>query len=97
MVFSVGQRVLPGFSGGRVLFSPRLMLWALLLLNAGCALRVSAEVLAYQRYAGWAGRILPASGVIELTAVSTFAANLALTFATRRPTPAPRVSPADSR
>ncbi len=87
MVFSVGQRILPAFSGGRLLFSPRLMLAALLLLNAGCALRVSAEILAYQRYAAWAWSVLPASAVIELSAVSVFAANLALTFATRPPGP----------
>jgi hypothetical protein len=82
MVFSVGQRILPAFSGGRVLFSPRLMLSALLLLNVGCGLRVSAEILAYQHYAAWAWHVLPASAVIELTAVSIFAANLALTFVT---------------
>lgn len=93
MVFGVGQRVLPGFSGGRVLFSPRLMLWALLLLNAGCALRVGTEVLAYQDYAGWAWHLLPASGIVELTAVATFATNLALTFAVSRSAPTPGLSP----
>ncbi len=84
MVFSVGQRILPAFSGGRVLFSPRLMLYALLLLNVGCTLRVSAELLAYQHYAAWAWRVLPVSAVTELTAVSVFAANLALTLVTPR-------------
>ncbi len=85
MVFSVGQRILPAFSGGRVLFSPRLMLLALLLLNVGCTLRVTAEIVAYQQYATWAWSVLPTSAVIELTAVSIFAANLALTFTTRLP------------
>ncbi len=89
MVFSVGQRILPAFSGGRVLFSTRLMLWALVLLNAGCALRVGGQVLAYEALASWAWSVLPVSAVFELAAVSTFAANLALTFLS--PPPAPRV------
>jgi hypothetical protein len=44
---------------------------------------VSAEILAYQRYAAWAWSALPVSAVIELTAVTIFAANLALTLASR--------------
>jgi hypothetical protein len=60
------------------------MLWALLLLNLGCTVRVGAEILAYQRYAEWAWRLLPGSAVIELAAVSVFAANLGVTFA-RKP------------
>ncbi len=86
MVFSVGQRVLPAFSGMRLLYSPRLMLAALLLLSFGCILRVSSEVLAYQGFAPWAWRWLPVSAVLELSAVTLFALNLACTFA-RRPAP----------
>ena len=41
MVFAIGQRVLPAFAGMRVLYSPRLMLACLLLLNTGCLLRVT--------------------------------------------------------
>jgi len=41
MVFCIGQRVLPAFSGMRLLFSPRLMFAGLVLLSAGCILRVS--------------------------------------------------------
>ncbi|HLW53761.1 MAG TPA: NnrS family protein [Candidatus Angelobacter sp.] len=80
MVFSVGQRVLPAFAGMRVLYSPRLMLVCLLLLNLGCALRVSSEILAYEGYWPPAWNILPVSAICELAAVTVFAANLALTF-----------------
>ena len=48
MVFAIGQRVLPAFSGMRLLYSPRLMGASLGVLTAGCLLRVSSEVLAYQ-------------------------------------------------
>ena len=80
MVFSIGQRVLPAFAGMRVLYSPRLMFAGLLLLNLGCALRVSSEILAYERYWLPAWNVLPLSAVCELTAVTVFAANLLLTF-----------------
>lgn len=81
MVFSVGQRILPSFCGMRVLASPKLMLAGLLLLMTGCLLRVSSEILAYQGYAEWAWSVLPASALIEMTAVTVFAVNLAWTFA----------------
>ncbi len=84
MVFSIGQRVLPAFSGMRLLFSTKLMFLALATLTAGCALRVSSEVLAYQDYATWAWKVLPISALFELTAVTLFATNLVVTFA-RRP------------
>lgn len=80
MVFAIGQKILPAFCGARVLFSPGLMFASLLLLNAGCALRVSSEVLAYEGYARWAWSVLPCSAIIELAAVTVFAANLAATF-----------------
>ena len=67
MVFCVGQRVLPSFCGMRVLWSPRLMLWMLVLLMTGCTLRVASEILAYQGYADWAWNGLPVSALIELT------------------------------
>ena len=51
MVFSIGPKILPAFCGGRVLFSPGLMFASLLLLNVGCTLRVSSEILAYEGYA----------------------------------------------
>ncbi len=80
MVFAVGQRVLPAFAGMRVLYSPRLMLACLLLLNVGCTLRVSSEILAYEGYWPPAWRALPWSAIFELAAVTAFAANLLLTF-----------------
>lgn len=80
MVFAIGQRVLPAFAGMRVLYSPRLMLVCLLLLNAGCLLRVSTEILAYENYWPAAWRALPWSAICELAAVTVFAANMLLTF-----------------
>lgn len=55
----------------RVLYSPRLML-ASLLLNAGCMLRVSSEILSYENYWPAAWRVLPWSAVCELLAVTIF-------------------------
>lgn len=81
MIFCVGQRVLPSFCGMRILWSTRLMLMMLVLLMAGCTLRVVSEVLAYQDYARWAWNVLPVSALIELTAVALFAINLITTFA----------------
>ncbi len=90
MVFSIGQRVLPAFGGMKVLYSPRLMLACLLLLNVGCALRVSSEILAYEGFWPPAWHVLPWSAICELTAVTLFAANLVLTF---RQAPAHEMKP----
>ena len=83
MVFAIGQRVLPAFAG-RSLFSTKLMFVALLLLTAGCILRVSSEILAYQGFFRPAWSWLPLSAVTEMIAVALFAINLFLSFA-RRP------------
>lgn len=80
MIFSVGPRVLPAFSGMKPLYSTDLMFAAQALLTFGCALRVAAEIAAYQGYAGWAWWWLPVSGLAEFAAVLIFAANLALSF-----------------
>jgi len=80
MVFAIGQRVLPAFAGMRVLYSPRLMLTCLLLLNTGCLLRVSSEILAYENYWLPAWKVLPWSAIFELIAVTVFAVNMLLTF-----------------
>ncbi|MGA7908453.1 MAG: NnrS family protein [Candidatus Sulfotelmatobacter sp.] len=85
MVFAIGQRVLPAFSGMRLLFSTKLMLAALLLLTVGCAVRVSSEVLAYQGFVKSAWSWLPVSAITEMTAVTLFALNLFITFARRPP------------
>jgi hypothetical protein len=80
MVFAIGQRVLPAFCGMRVLFSPRLMFTSLALLNAGCAMRVVSETGAYEGFLPSLWPLLPVSAVIEMAAVTVFAANLVLTF-----------------
>jgi hypothetical protein len=90
MVFAVGQRVLPAFTGMRVLYSRQLMFGCMLLLNLGCLLRVSSEILAYENYWPRAWTALPWSAVLELAAVTLFAANLVLTF--RQP-PAHQMKP----
>lgn len=86
LIFSIGPRILPSFLNGRELASPPLMAASLWLLTAGCALRVSAESVAYSAPGGLAWKLLPVSAFIELSAVLLFALNLALTLA--RPMPA---------
>src|SRR6185437_5911887 len=73
MVFAIGQRVLPAFSGMRLLFSTKLMFCSLL--------RVSSEVLAYQGMVRAAWSWLPTSAICEMAAVTVFAFNLLITFA----------------
>jgi hypothetical protein len=85
MVFAIGQRILPAFSGMKVLFSTRLMFAALLLLTLGCTLRVSSEILAYQDFVHSAWLWLPVSALTEMVAMTLFAGNLVLTFLSKRP------------
>jgi hypothetical protein len=85
IVFAIGQRILPHFAGMRALFSTRLMFASLVLLNVGCALRVSCEPLAYEGIAHFAWKVLPLSAVTELTAVTVFAINLFCTFRFSQP------------
>jgi hypothetical protein len=80
MVFAIGQRVLPAFAGS-LLFSTKLMFTSLALLTAGCLLRVSAEILAYQGLLHSAWSWLPISAVAEMAAVTVFAINLVVSFA----------------
>ena len=80
MVFAIGPRVLPFFAGFVRIFSTRLMFAALILLNLGCLLRVSSEIIAYEGHGLWAWSVLPVSAITELTAVTLFALNLAITF-----------------
>jgi uncharacterized protein involved in response to NO len=80
MIFAIGQRVLPAFCGMRVLFNKKLMFGSLALLNLGCLLRVSSEIPAYEGYWTQAWSVLPVSAIVELTAVTLFAANLAVTL-----------------
>ena len=83
MVFAIGQRILPAFCGGRVLFSKKLMFASLLLLNLGCLLRVASEIPAYEGDFALAWSVLPVSAVTEMAAVTVFALNLMMTFASR--------------
>ncbi len=85
MVFSIGPRILPHFGGVYSIYSKRLMFICLLLLQAGCTIRVLSEPLAYEGYLSFAWKTLPYSGMLELSAVLVFAANLVLTFALGRP------------
>jgi len=87
MVFSVGPRVLPAFSGLRVLFSAKLMSAGLALLSAGCAIRVLSEIVAYQGYAQWGWDLLPVSALIEMAAVIIFALNMVATLLRPRMVP----------
>jgi hypothetical protein len=80
MVFAIGPRVLPHFAGVYRIFSKRFMFSSLLLLQLGCTLRVSSEPLAYEGLLPFAWKVLPISGILELSGVLLFAANLALTF-----------------
>ena len=80
MVFSIGPRILPHFAGVRAIFSKRLMLVSLVLLQTGCLLRVSSEPLAYEGLLPIAWKVLPISGMLELSAVLLFAANITLTL-----------------
>lgn len=80
MVFAIGPRILPHFAGIHSIFSKRLMFFSLLLLQSGCILRVTSEPLAYEGFVPFAWRVLPVSGMLELSGVLLFATNLALTF-----------------
>jgi hypothetical protein len=80
MVFSIGPRILPHFAGVQAIFSKRLMFLSLLLLQMGCFLRVSSEPLAYEGFLSFAWKVLPVSGMLELSAVLLFATNLSLTL-----------------
>src|SRR5262249_25811338 len=80
MVFCIGPRILPHFCGITRLFSTRLMFASLLLLQVGCTLRVSSEPLAYEGFSNFAWRVLPVSGMLELTGVLIFAVNIAATI-----------------
>jgi len=84
MVFTIGPRILPHFGGIYRIFSTRLMLASLLLLQIGCTLRVSSEPLAYEGILSYAWKVLPISGTLELSGVLVFAVNIALTFALGR-------------
>ncbi len=80
MVFAIGPRILPHFTGIRELYSKQLMLLSLLLIQTGCTLRVSSEPLAYEGVTAFAWKTLPISGMLELSGVLVFGLNIALTM-----------------
>jgi len=80
MVFAIAPRILPHFAGVHAIFSKNLMFLSLLLLQIGCTLRVLSEPLAYEGIASFGWKVLPYSGMLELSAVLLFATNLAFTF-----------------
>ncbi|MGH9476844.1 MAG: NnrS family protein [Terriglobales bacterium] len=80
MVLTIGQRVLPAFSGMKLLYSPALMFLSLLLLEAGCVLRVFGELLAYPGWWHAAWSWLPLSAALEGVGFVLFAYNLVRTL-----------------
>jgi uncharacterized protein involved in response to NO len=86
MVFAIGPRILPHFTGFQSIFSKRLMLLSLLCLQTGCLLRVASEPVAYEGILSFAWRVLPISGMLELSGVLLFAINLTLTLVFGRST-----------
>lgn len=93
MVFAMGPRILPHFTGVEGIYSKRLMFLSLALLTIGCLLRVSSEPLAYEGLLSFAWRVLPVSGMLELTAVLAFAFNLTVTLLFGRSVFAAAISP----
>ncbi|MGH9486238.1 MAG: NnrS family protein [Terriglobales bacterium] len=80
MVLTIGQRVLPAFSGMKLLYSPTLMFLSLLLLEIGCVLRVVGELLAYPGWWHGAWSWLPPSAGLEGIGFVLFAYNLVRTL-----------------
>jgi hypothetical protein len=85
LIFAIGPRILPSFLNSKELRSPRLMGGSLILITAGCAVRVISEPLAYSGIVSVAWKTLPASAFAELTAVILFGFNLAMSLATPIP------------
>jgi uncharacterized protein involved in response to NO len=86
LIFCVGPLILPAFLAGRELHSARWMGASLWLLATGCFLRVSSEAVAYSASGGLSWKVLPVSGLFELTAVCIFVGNLGWTMT--QPVPA---------
>ncbi|HXE54387.1 MAG TPA: hypothetical protein VN541_15300 [Tepidisphaeraceae bacterium] len=82
MIVGVGQRIVPVFIR-QPLASTRMMLAGGALLVAGNAGRVALELATMGRWT-WAFRLMGFTGLAELTGVTLFAVNLALTVRNRR-------------
>jgi hypothetical protein len=85
LIFSIGPRILPSFLNSRELWSAQAMRFSLVLLTAGCAMRVVAQPLAYGGLVEAAWKVLPVSAICELAAVLLFGLNLAMSLATPIP------------
>jgi uncharacterized protein involved in response to NO len=85
LIFSIGPRILPSFLNSRELWSARAARAAVVLLTAGCTLRVVSEPLAYGEIVPVAWKALPVSAFLELAAVLLFAFNIARSLATPVP------------
>jgi hypothetical protein len=85
LILAIGPRILPSFLNSRELRSPRLMGASLILITAGCVLRVISEPLAYGGIVSIAWKTLPASAFAELAGVFLFGFNLAMSIATPIP------------
>jgi hypothetical protein len=85
LIFSIGPRILPSFLNSRELWSARLMRVSLVLITAGCTLRVVSEPLAYSGISAGAWKALPISAFAELAAVLLFAFNMSMSMATPIP------------
>lgn len=83
--FAIGSRMLPAFFNVRRLWSQRVLTISLVLLNIGCTLRVVSQILAYEHFSTHAWGVLGGSAIIEMTAVTLFAANMLLTLTTGSP------------
>ena len=85
-VFTIGPRVLPAFFNVPRLWSTQMMAASLILLNAGCAMRVVSQIAAYEQISSLAWKTLPLSAVIEMAAVAIFAFNMMMTLLQRAAT-----------
>lgn len=80
LIFCIAPLILPSFLAGHELRSSRLMGGSLWLLAIGWFLRLLSEAIAYSASGGWSWRVLPLSGLLELTAVCLFVLNLGWTM-----------------
>lgn len=61
------------------------MRWSLVLITAGCTLRVVSEPMAYGGIVNFAWKVLPVSAFAELAAILLFGFNIAMSLATPIP------------
>lgn len=84
LIFGMGVRMLPGFSGKRALAHPRLVVWIFLFGNAAAVCRVVPLLMPTT---DWANALLACSGPCGSVALCLFAVTLVETFRT------PQISP----